>query len=130
MAEPRPGGREPSDVFQEYFAELAESIQDPDGLALKLYSKKMITRAVREDTLVAMLSKQRKSTILLQAIESKLRTDPSDFTTLIAVLQSDPTLMSLATRMGQMYSGKVWQSILLCCISISSCNLVCLDHCH
>ena len=129
MTESCPGGRNPSDVFRKHFAKLARSIQDPDGLALELYSEKMITRAVRDNAVMTTLTKQQKSTVLLQAIESKLETDPSDFTTLITVLQSDPTLMSLATRMIQMYRGKVWQSI-LCCISISSCNLVCSDHFH
>ena len=125
MAEPPSRGREPSDVFREYFAELAESIQDPDGLALKLYSKKMITRAVRDNAVMATLTKQQKSTILLQAIESKLETDPSDFTTLIAVLQSDPTLMPVATRMIQMYRGKVWHGLIVVSMATTRAQVLC-----
>ena len=103
-------GKTALSIFQTHIPDLAVAIKDPGSLAKHLYSKGIITQLVRENVLNPLgsrkvetpnplQSREVKNITLLQAMKTKLQTDPSAFTTLIAVLQSDPSLEPIATEM-------------------------------
>ena len=82
-------------VFRKHFYDLTIAIQDPDTLAVRLYSEGFITESVRDHVLLH-LPKQVKCTILVVAMETSLKVKPSNFTAFIVILQSDRTLWPIA----------------------------------
>ena len=76
-------------AFQKHFAELADSITDPDRLASKLYAKGFIDRTTREDiTTTTGVSSYTRTMKLLNAVEGRIRTDRFAFRKLTRVLCS------------------------------------------
>ena len=52
---------------------------------------------------VPCLTKEEKNVALLVAIEARLQTNPSDFWTLVAVLEADPILQIFADKLKESY---------------------------
>ena len=83
-------------VFRKHFYDLTIAIQDPDTLAVRLYSEGIITESVRDNVIIQQLPKQVKCTILAIAMETSLKLKPSNFTAFIDILRSDRTLWPIA----------------------------------
>ena len=80
-------------VFREFFAVLSDSIQDPDDLAKSLYSKCLITKSVRDEATHVMYTRDKKTDVLLKAVESRIaiaREDPETLDVFLAVLRQPP----------------------------------------
>ena len=52
---------------------------------------------------VPSLTKEEKNMALLGAIEARLKTHPSDFWTLVAVLEAEPILQIFAAKLRESY---------------------------
>ena len=83
---------EASEAFRECRADLLVAIVDPLILANHLYSKKIISRETLEQIMELSLTISNKNIILLNAVEARIRTHPSDFFVLLAILRSDAHL--------------------------------------
>ena len=83
-------------VFRKHFYDLTIAIQDPDTLAVRLYSEGIITESVRDNVIIQQLPKQLKCTVLAIAMETSLKLKPSNFTAFIDILRSDHTLWPIA----------------------------------
>ena len=108
-----PTGRDPltsinpvvaSEVFREHRADLLIAVADPLILATRLYSRKIISRETLDHILLPSFTQSEKNSILLGAVEDRIRTHPSDFLTLFAVLNHDPHLCVFAERLRNSYS--------------------------
>lgn len=83
-------------AFKESFSALYEAIQDPGSLAIRLYSKEVISAMVRDETFALSLSYQERTSVLLGAVEQEIWSQPKSFHQFIHALQVDPTLSSVA----------------------------------
>ena len=80
-------------AFQSLFAQLVTAVQSPTSLAAELYSKDLISEAVLDRILTAHgLSDGDKSMVLLKAVGSRLKTQPSDFEVVVSVLETSTSL--------------------------------------
>ena len=93
-------------VFRKHFYDLTIAIQDPDTLAVRLYSEGFITESVRDHVLLH-LPKQEKCTTLVVAMETSLKVKPSNFTAFIDILRSDRTLWPIAVLLLQTNKCKI-----------------------
>ena len=91
-------------IFQKHYAILCGAIQDPLLLAVQLYSRGVITRAVKEHTSAFGLSTLEKSNALLIAVEKKIRLNPKTFHEFLSGLKEDPSMQLLVERMESKYS--------------------------
>ena len=72
-------------------------------LTIDLYSNDVIPEATKNRVVVPSLTKEEKNMALLDAIEARIRTNPSDFWTLVTVLGKDIVLCTFATRLRETY---------------------------
>ena len=66
-------------IFRKHYATLCDTIQDPLTLAVQLYIRGIITKAVRGHTFALGLSTSQKSNALLSAVEEQIRLNPETF---------------------------------------------------
>ena len=92
------------EAFQEHRADLLIAISDPLILANSLYSKRIISRETLDQTLLPSLTVSNKNFILLDAIEARFRTHPSDFLTLLTILDHDAHLCIFAEGLRNSYT--------------------------
>ena len=71
-------------------------LQNPEVLAIRLYSADLISVATRNEVLVSSLSNDKKNIILLQAVEAQIQVSPKKFDDFITVLSSEPSMNTLA----------------------------------
>ena len=84
-------------AFRKCFADLADGITDPGWLAVRLYSKELIGRNLHKQ---AVHKERVKTEMLLSAVEDQIIVDPATkFREFLDVLQSEPSLQHLATRL-------------------------------
>ena len=95
------------EAFREHRADLLTAIVEPLILANHLYSKKIISWETL-DRIKALLSTSEKSLALLDATEARIRTHPTDFVTLIAILDQDSLLCIFAESLRHSYSKLVY----------------------
>ena len=95
---------EAGEAFRVCRADLLEAIVDPLILANHLYSKKIISRETLKEIMDLPLTVSNKNVILLDAVEVRIRTHPSDFLILLAVLESDAHLCVYAEGLRSSYS--------------------------
>ena len=93
---------EAGEAFREYRGVLLEAITDPLRLANYLYAKKIISKGALEH-ISSLLTKCEKNFNLLDAVESRIRTHPSDFLTLLAILENDSHLCVFAEGIKNSY---------------------------
>ena len=86
-------------TFQVHYAKLVDAIQDPLHLAAQLFSRSIITSAVKDRMNVSALARMEKNSELLSAVEAKIRTDQSTFRVFLSALKEDHTLLSLVESM-------------------------------
>ena len=91
-------------VFREHHDRLYHAIQDPLSLATWLFSKGIISSAVRKRMVVLGLSTLEKNNALLSAVEKQIQAVPQAFHEFLAVLNEDPSMRSLVESMQSKFS--------------------------
>ena len=87
-------------AFRKCFADLTEGITDPGLLAVQLYSKDLIGRDIRTETNNRAIAVRERTVMLLSAVEDQIVTSPdTNFRKFLEVLQIQPHLHNLATRL-------------------------------
>ena len=102
-------------VFRVYMEKLMEAIQSADipMVAVKLYSKEVISENTRDKVLLPNLTKLEKNWILLTAVEDAIKTQPQMLLTLLEILNEFKPADLIAQEMRQ-------QLCMLKCASINS----------
>ena len=91
-------------TFRKCFSVLAEGITDPGWLAVKLYSKELIGRDVRAEAQKQSIEERVKKVNLLAAVEDQIVVSPAiKFREFLDVLQNEPSLQHLVTRLENTY---------------------------
>ena len=91
-------------IFREYYDQLYHTVQDPLSLATCLFSKGMISSAVREQMAVLSLSRLEKNNALLSAVEMQIQAVPQAFHVFLSALNEDPSMQSLVENMQSKFS--------------------------
>ena len=78
-------------------------IVEPLMLTNDLYSNDVIPEGAKDRVILPSLTKQEKNMALLDAIEARIQTNPSDFRTLVTVLGKDAVLCTFATKLRETY---------------------------
>ena len=87
-------------TFRRCFSVLADGITDPGWLAVQLYSRELIGRDIRTEAQKPAVEERAKSVKLLSAVEDQIVTSPATkFREFLDVLQNEPSLQHLATRL-------------------------------
>ena len=87
-------------AFQKSFAFLADGITDPGRLAIQLYSRELIGPDIRTEAQKPAIEERVKIEGLLSAVENQIVASPTTkFRDFLDVLQSEPSLQHLATRL-------------------------------
>ena len=91
-------------AFQKSFAFLADGISDPGRLAIQLYSRDLIGPDIRTEAQKPAIEERVKIEKLLSAVEDQIVASPTTkFREFLDVLQSEPSLQHLATRLENTY---------------------------
>ena len=85
--------------FQEHYAGLVHSIQEPLYMGILLYSRGIITSEVRDYTSMATLTKLEKNNALLSAVEKQVHHDPQIFYMFVSALNEVPYLSPMVESM-------------------------------
>ena len=86
-------------TFREHYDRLYHAIQDPLSLATRLFTRSIITSAVKGKMVAMGLSTLEKNSLLLNAVEMQLRTYPKMFHEFLSALNEDPSMQSLVESM-------------------------------
>lgn len=90
--------------MRKHYADLTQAIQDPLGLAAKLYSENVIARNVLDSTLESTCTKVQKTMHLLQAVSDQIAINPKEFHSFLTVLKKDSSLQAAAELINSTYS--------------------------
>ena len=91
-------------VFTLYFSKLAAAIPHPEQLAIELYSRGVVSREVRDETMhIVGQPAFYRTAKLLSAVECPIELNPGTFHAFISVLRGDPSLVYLADAMSDEY---------------------------
>ena len=90
-------------AFKKHRGDLMRGIVEPLTLANDLYSNDVISEGTKNRIVVPSLTKEEKNIALLDAIEARIQTNPSDFWTLVTVLKADTVLCTFATKLRETY---------------------------
>ena len=82
-------------TFREHYDRLVHAIQDPLPLATQLFSKGIITSAVKERMIVLGLTTLEKNNVLLSAVEKQIQSNPGTVHGFLSALNEDPSLRAL-----------------------------------
>ena len=82
-------------TFREHYDRLVHAIQDPLPLATRLFSKGIITSAVKERMIVLGLTTLEKNNALLSAVEKQIQSNPCTLHGFLSALNEDPSLRAL-----------------------------------
>ena len=90
-------------VFRVYMEKLMEAIQSADipMVAVKLYSKEIISENTRDKVFLPILTKLEKNGILLTAVEDAIKTQPQALLTLLDILNEFKPADLIAQEMCQ-----------------------------
>ena len=92
-------------VFRSQRGELSTIIcNDLANIANKLYADFIISQKTLDEAINSSLNKGDRTVALLSAIEAKLEVQPSDFTKLVDILDSEPYLSTLAEGLVHSYN--------------------------
>ena len=84
--------------FQRHYANLFKSIGDPTSLAAELYSAGLLSRETRRKIFELPLTEQKVSE-LLDATETAIRLDPSNYHTFVEALEKDSSMQHLCGKL-------------------------------
>ena len=91
-------------AFQKCFAVLADGITDPAWLAVQLFSKELIGPDIRTEAQKPAIKERVKNVNILSAVEDQIIASPTTkFREFLDVLQNEPSLQHLATRLKDTY---------------------------
>ena len=91
------------EAFREHRDDLLIAITDTPVLANRLYSHKIICWETKDRIMLPSLTGSEKNFILLDAVESRIRTNPSDFFNVLTILDREPHLCVFAERILNSY---------------------------
>ena len=91
-------------TFREHYDRLYRAIQDPLPLAARLFSKSIISSAVKERMAILGVSGLEKNDALLSAVEKQIRTNSQTFHVFLSALNEDPSMQLLVESMQSKYS--------------------------
>ena len=87
-------------AFRKCFSALVGGITDPGWLAVQLYSRELIGPDIRTEAQKQAIAKRVKIEMLLSAVEVQIVASPATkFREFLDVLQNEPSLQHLATRL-------------------------------
>ena len=94
-----------SQAFKSHRKLLMEAILENHSvqLANDLYAEGMISPATKSELLVPGKTKEERNVTLLDAIEARILTNPSDFNTLLGILEADILLCLFADKLRTSY---------------------------
>ena len=84
--------------FQRYYADLFKSIGDPTSLAAELYSAGLLIRDTRRKIYELPLTEQ-KVCELLDATETAIRLEPSNYHKFVEALEKDSSMQHLCGKL-------------------------------
>ena len=103
---------EAGEAFREHRADLLVAVTDPLILANSLYSSRIISREALDRVKLPTLTSTEKNMETLDAIESRIKTNPSSFCTVLNILSSDAQLHMFAEQIrlsyGESYCNSHW----------------------
>ena len=97
-------------AFRKHSADLLMAIQDPKVLAWELYAEDIISIAVRNAANSMIEERDKRSSDLLAAVESRIVVDAGAFDVFLSVLAKRPSMSDLCRRMMETYSKSVGQA--------------------
>ena len=100
-------GKAAGEAFQKYRDDLRIAVTDPHILASSLYSNSIISRETLDRVELQTLTCAEKNMAMFDAIEARIKTNPSSFVTLLGILNSDSQLQIFAGHLQQCY-GKCY----------------------
>ena len=117
--------------MKKHYSYLVGTIQDPTGLAGSLYSRGIISQSVRDEVQERVdLTTKEKATLLINAVEAQVTTDPSMFQVFMEVLKEEPSLSTIVERMSVFGECACWRIVMLIghvqCIKAFIENCVCI----
>ena len=86
-------------AFQRHFADLFKSIGDPTSLAAELYSAGLLSRETRKRIYSRTLVESDKVSELLDATETAIRLDPSNYHKFVEALEKDSSMQLLCGKL-------------------------------
>ena len=86
-------------AFQRHFADLFKSIGDPTSLAAELYSAGLLSRETRKRIYSRTLVESDKVCELLDATETAIRLDPSNYHKFVEALEKDSSMQHLCGKL-------------------------------
>ena len=95
-------------TFREHYDRLYHAIQDPLSLATQLFTRNIITSAVKGKMSIVGLSTLEKTSLLLSAVEGQIQTDPRVFHVFLSTLNEDTSMKLLVKSMQGMVSYKIY----------------------
>ena len=109
-----------ADAFQGYRDTLATAITQDDipQLANSLYSKNIISKNNRDYAVMVGILPSEKMVHLLDASEARIRSNPSDFLTVLDILNSEPVFRIHAERIWEKYWKQVCLSVKCVCVCV------------
>ena len=94
---------EAGEAFREHRADLLVAVTDPLILANSLYSSRIISQETLDRVQLPTLTPRSGNVGLFDAIESRIKTNPSDFCTILDIFSSDSQLHIFAERLQRSY---------------------------
>ena len=94
---------EASEAFREHRADLLIAVTDPLILANSLYAKRIISRETLDHVMFKAHTPAEKNMPIFDAVEARIKTNPSDFSTVLDILSGNPQLHIFARCLQQSY---------------------------
>ena len=85
--------------FQSHFADLFESIQNPTTLSARLFAAGLLSRETRKRICSRTLVDSDKVSELLDATETAIRLDPSNYHKFVEALEKDSSMQHLCGKL-------------------------------
>ena len=92
-----------STVFRKHYSDLQHGLQSSSLIAGKLYSKKIIDQNVRNAGQMTNSTVLEGNTVLLNAVERAISSDPHGFHQFMDILDEDPTTQPLRMKLMSTY---------------------------
>ena len=102
-------------------------IVEPLRLADTLYSRDITSQETNDRVFLPHLTLTEKSKVLLDAIEDRLMTNPSDFWAVVATLEADIALKTIGVQLTCAY-GK-YRCMCVCFVYVHACMHMCMHVC-
>ena len=100
--------------FRDHFGDLFESIQNPTTLSARLFTAGLLSRETRKRICSRTLVDTEKVSVLLDATETTIRLDPSNYHKFMEALEKDSSMQHLCGKL-RSTCGE-WDNV---CLSIS-----------